>query len=248
MLTPVKPCRSYTFITDASGVPVDVDPNFTNLGADPSNWNDWEISPEITLDELAELLQVFGRTVPDEIVASLSSHLDLIRRTVPEQDAVPDEYPARRLDDLLDKILKELPAAIRDDGALYAAYYQTRSFQKNQDLWLTHSEMKRFHRAALRFREIFREKLPPIYDKFQPWHDDAIYLAVLIDRWAIAEGFPMSWGSESSSGNNFIANGLYRVGIRLGKQGGKPTGDNVKQALKRHPSGSLLISKGTRVR
>lgn len=93
-------------------------------------------------------------------------------------------------------------------------------------------EAIRFRQAARRFRSRFEA---PRSLKEEPWHDDALYLALALDRAFGGSCSKISWKSRDSAGVRLVERFLDRTGVRRGNDAQRISAAAIKQMLPNHP-------------
>ncbi len=225
--TAVKPFRMYEVVRDRNGDLLAFQlslqghprPNASALIAEGT---------EITREEISNWLKGISFTANDN--EELYFIINLFRVTVHPRDAVPDNYPYKRVQAALKALETDVPLAINDLEAIYLEKKFLSPAVARIETQL--AELRQFSRAVARIRIKIRDDTPPVHHKFQSWHNDALFLAYTV-RMLAPDG---SLKSISSPLIRFVTLALNRA-VPLKRARSE---DKVRQALSAHPQRCLL--------
>lgn len=233
-----RPAREYRAIYQ-SGDPVDFvmlpvgypEPNWTALieegnritRAEIKGWLGTIFCTNTSLEDLYTNLEALYRDI------------NLIRVTVIPNQAIPKNHPSRRLQTALKAIERDLPDLIAELHGIVLCEAAGREARKIRNQTLL-EELQVFSDAVVRMRVHFPDDIAPIHHKFQAWHEDALFLALRVQKISGGGG---SLKSTSSPLIKFITKALDRA-IPVAASDRPRTEDAVRQALASHPQRALL--------
>lgn len=175
----------------------------------------------ITLEEVQKMASVLPFPAPSAAIRHLADSLNFMRVTVHAKDAVPAHLQTAtdRVEKYVAGLLKELPILIK-------AGRQLNTPKSNA----TAEGFEAFLSAV----QVFDHYSPHGAPGAKPWHDDATYLAFVVEDIASQAGSRVSFTKPTAPAVIFIDRALKRAGVRHG------TPEAIARALARRKASDKI--------
>ena len=193
----------------------------------------------VTDDEVEAWLKQHDISLHDRRRGQLQDALHLMQLTRPAIELFKKPFPGRNIEAKLDGLIPDLSAMM-----VWGSELLSELINVDAPLDIKREEVGRREQILtdLRVLELaarnFRSHLssdPQTRHKEESWHNDAFYIAVILNNGGSIRGKVLEWSTDRKPGVLFIELALKRVGITRGEAGQRITASAIKMALNGHP-------------